>query len=232
MFDLVDAQSVPDGAVSEIVARLLPAAQSGDIEAMRQLYLSLQRCRTWPASLAAEPLVVDPQYLARSGLTEIEVRESRVRSQREAELQKATDCKDVTSAQVQTAGSWLRRAAEAGDPYARLAYVDAVDEIVGDQRQMLAHPEAVAQFRNDAIGYLQDLAQRGMPEAMLRLSSAYASGVLADRNLTLAYGYGKAAEQLMGGPEPAFLDTYRQGLSADELRNAQALSRSLVMALR
>jgi TPR repeat protein len=192
-FDLEEAQALPEGDVADVVASLLPKAQLGDVDAMRRLYVALQRCRPWPSTSMDASMTIDPAYLARVGRSEAEVREAIAQARATAGIEQAQDCRDVTPEQVASAGVWLRRAAEAGDPYARLAYVDAVDEVVGDARQMLAHPEAVQQFRVDAIAYLQDLAQRGMPEAMLRLSSAYASGVLAERNLVLAYGYGKAA---------------------------------------
>jgi TPR repeat protein len=231
-FDLEQAQAVPEGAVADLLAALLPRAERGDVEAMRQLYLLLQRCREWPMPSTAGPMFVDPAHLARTGMSEVQAREATESALAQAWTQQVEECRDVSAAQVATAGAWLQRAAQAGDPYAQLAYVDAVDEIVGDQRQMLAHPEVVQQFRSDAINYLQGLASRGMPDAMLRLSAAYASGVLTNRDMALAYGYGKAADQLIGGPEDVSLQEYRRSLSGEQLDRAQVLVRSLLATSR
>lgn len=231
-FDLAKEQAMPEGPVASMAAELLPRAEAGDVEAMRRLYLALQRCTALPTSVASEPMYIDPAYLARTGMTEPQAREMFAQSQAQADRQRAEDCRDVTPAQRATAGAWLRRAAEAGDPYAQLAYSSAVEEILGGPREMLANPEAVMQFRRDSIGYLEGLARRGMPDAMMRLSAAYASGVLTDRDMTLAYGYGMAAEKLIGGLQIVTLDEYRKSLSAEQLRDAQALARSLDARLR
>lgn len=231
-FDLAKAQAMPEGSVANIAAELLPRAEAGEVEAMRRLYLALQRCRALPTAVTSEPMYIDPAYLARTGMTEVQAREMLSQSQARADRQRAEDCRDVTPAQVATAGAWLRRAAEAGDPYAQLAYSSEVEEILGGPREMLANPEAVMQFRRDSIEYLEGLARRGMPDAMMRLSAAYASGVLTDRDMMLAYGYGNAATQLLGGPEDVAVEGYRQSLSAEQLRDAQAFARSLLAAAR
>ena len=228
-FDLDRMQALPDMPVADLIAMLEPRARGGDAAAARLIYLGLFRCRTWPLTATNETAFIDPVLLQRMGMDEVEFRRRRDAGRaQEAQIQ-AEDCRGVEPAQIATAGDWLRISAEAGDAYAQLAYVDASDEVIGNATQMLADPDAVARFRRDSVRYLRQLAQRGVPEAMARLSGIYGSGVLAEKDLVQAYAYGEAAEQMSGSPVPdPSLDEYRLALSGDQLRAARAMARSLV----
>lgn len=228
-FDLDRLQTLPDMPVAELIAMLEPRARAGDAEAARLMYLGLYRCKPWPVITHSETAYIDPVVLQRTGMDEAGFRRWRAAADALEAQRQAEDCKGVAPDQVAQAGYWLRTAAEAGDAYAKLAYADAADEVLGNATRMLADPEAVARFRSDAVRYLVEVADLGMPEAMARLSGIYGSGILAEKDLVRAYAYGEAAEQMSASPVPdPDLEEYRQALSGDQLRAARTMARSLV----
>ncbi len=73
--------------------------------------------------------------------------------------------------------------------------------------------------------YLHSVAVTGSPEAMIRLASAYSSGVLVDRDPVLAYAYEIAAASIAGSSLPD--SPLEAELSSQDLARARMLAREL-----
>lgn len=142
--------------------------------------------------------------------------------------QELAACQKIAPGQIEQAGDWLRKAAAAGDPYAQLIYIDRVEDLIGGATEMLANPGKVARFREDAIGYLRSASAAGSPEAMSRLSSAYISGVVVERDPVLGYAYGLAAAAAANRPVPADVRQLEGQLEPRELARARSLAAEIV----
>ncbi|HYG05987.1 MAG TPA: hypothetical protein VD865_06195 [Stenotrophomonas sp.] len=202
--DILDTQNPPPRPADELVNLLAPRAEAGDRQAASQLYLVLSRCRLLARDMppAGPAQYVDPVILARQQESAAQFLARLEWNTLNARAKEMKACGKVPATRIAQAGMWLQRAASAGDPYARLIYADRVEDVVGGPREMLANPQKLAQFKSDAMAYLQELSAMGSVEAMSRLGSAYQNGVLVGADPVMAYAYGLAAARTFGTAEP------------------------------
>ncbi|KRG40714.1 hypothetical protein ARC20_12905 [Stenotrophomonas panacihumi] len=225
--DILSTQRLPDIPAAQLAESLASRAQAGDSQAASQLYLVLSRCNhlARDTSIDWRPEYMDPALLDRLGMSEAQLLAGLEWNALASEAAELEDCQNIPADRLRQASTWLERAAREGDPYARLVYADSVQDLVGGPREMLAAPEKVAQFRRDAITYLQAVAATGSPEAMARLAAAYSSGVLVERDPLLAHAYEIAAAAAAGSAIPA--SAVETELSSQELARARTLAREI-----
>jgi hypothetical protein len=227
---ILDTQELPDLPADELARRLNPAASWGDPRAASQLYLVLARCRYLARNAGADqrPQEVDRALLDRIKMSKQDFLAHLEASTLAGQEQELAACQKIAPGQIEQAGDWLRKAAAAGDPYAQLIYIDRVEDLIGGATEMLANPGKVARFREDAIGYLRSASAAGSPEAMSRLSSAYVSGIVVDRDPVLGYAYGLAAATTASRAVPADVRQLEAQLEPTELARARSLAAEIV----
>jgi TPR repeat protein len=200
---------VPSGRAVDVVARLLPLASSGDSTAAYQIALKLRQCRSAMGSLPNAEIMDRYQKAGISSAS--------VLSQIENTL---NECIGITKEQLSDEGKWLEMAADKGLLEAQLLYSADPEPVVGNASDMIRDPGAVQRYKNKALGYLQQLAANGNINAIQRLSSVYADGILVKQDKVLAYAYAAAAERAMPAPQELqsehFLESMKQQIPVDQ----------------
>lgn len=234
--DLQSAQRLPDAPVEDLYPSLRNRAEAGDLEAKRQLFLVLNECRL--AMQSDRPLdysdsQVSPDILKASGKT----REQYLADQQLSSLafteEKLKQCEGIPSIALRETSRWLKEAAEGGDTYARLAYYNYMDIIVGNQQEQSASAEKIKKFNDDSFRYIKSVADTGNPEGLFTLGTAYQRGIITPKDPILAYAYKKAAGELtpIGGNEQ-ILDLMAQSMTPADLRKANQLAATLAQRSR
>ncbi len=143
--------------------------------------------------------------------------------------EKLKQCEGIPSDALRETPRWLKEAAEGGDTYARLAYYNYLDIIVGNQQEQAISAEKVKQFNDDSYRYIKSVADTGNPDGLFTLGTAYQRGIITPKDPILAYAYKKAAGELrpIGGNEQ-ILDVMAQSMAPADLRKASQLAATLV----
>ena len=139
----------------------------------------------------------------------------------------ADRCNQVTVTDTHEAVQLLGQAADAGLVQAQLLYPDAVADLM-TPTDMIRDPDAVKQYKERSMAYLASAARQGSAQALLQTASAYANGVMAERNLPMAYAYRYAVNQAfpeLGGDDPVLL--YGGGLTDDQLSAAKRMGNTI-----
>jgi len=229
--DLESAQRLPDVPVASLYASLSNRADAGDLEAKRQLFLVLNECRV--AMQPDRPIdysssQVSPDLLKASGKTREQfLADQQIKSLTSTE-EKLKRCEGIPRDALKETARWLKEAAEGGDTYARLAYYNYLDLVVGDQRTQEASPEKVEEFNTDSFRYLKSVADAGSADGLFSLGTAYQRGIITAKDPVRAYAYKKAAGELapIGGNAQA-LDLMARSMTPSELEQANELAISL-----
>lgn|GEM_PF-780056 len=229
--DLESAQRLPDVPVADLYASLSNRADAGDLEAKRQLFLVLNECRI--AMQPDRPIdysssQVSPDLLKASGKTREQfLADQQLKSLTSTE-EKLKRCEGIPRDALKETARWLKEAAEGGDTYARLAYYNYLDLVVGDQRTQEASPEKVEEFNTDSFRYLKSVADAGSADGLFSLGTAYQRGIITPKDPVRAYAYKKAAGELtpIGGNAQA-LDLMARSMTPSELEQANELAISL-----
>ncbi|HEY5804140.1 MAG TPA: hypothetical protein VIT90_10655 [Lysobacter sp.] len=201
---VTDSPEIPPGDAIQAISALRPLAESGDRNAALAIYLKVNECRTAIDQATRAAPSTNPASLV------------------------PPDCAGVTGEVRREASRWLELAADSGSSYAQLLYASSLTGIVGPPSEWIKHPERVQAFKIKAMRFLHENAARGSVEAWQSLSASYAGGVLAPQNNLKAYAYYRAAQ--MADPSfaaPARLEQLKSLLSAQELNQAEAASRSV-----
>ncbi|MFB5857517.1 hypothetical protein WAB97_016860 [Stenotrophomonas maltophilia] len=226
--DLESAQRLPDVPVADLYASLRNRADAGDLEAKRQLFLVLNECRV--AMQPDRPIdysssQVSPDLLKASGKTREQfLADQQLKSLSSAE-EKLKRCEAIPRDALKDTARWLKEAAEGGDTYARLAYYNYLDLVVGDQRTQEASPEKVEEFNTDSFRYLKSVADAGSADGLFSLGTAYQRGIITPKDPVRAYAYKKAAGELtpIGGNAQA-VDLMARSMTPSELEQANELA--------
>lgn len=229
--DLQSAQRLPDVPVKELYPSLRNRAEAGDLEAKRQLFLVLNECRVAmkpDRSLDYSSSQVSPEILKASGKTREQFLADQQWSSLKFTEEKLKQCEGIPGDAQKETARWLKEAAEGGDTYARLAYYNYLDLIVGDQQEQAVSAEKVKQFNDDSYRYIKSVADTGNPDGLFTLGTAYQRGIITPKDSVRAYAYKKAAGQLtpIGGNEQ-ILDLMAQSMTPPELRKANQLAATL-----
>lgn len=138
-------------------------------------------------------------------------------------------CEELPASALDETAHWLTSAAEAGDVYAQLAYFNYRSLVVGNAQEQMESPERNQKFSEDALRYLQGLADSGHPDGLFTLGSAYEIGDITEKDPIRAYAYKRAAGELTPISGNAFvLDLLTRDMSPDQLKEANVLATSLV----
>lgn len=222
-FDLMAAQRLPAGQIQDIYPPLLSRAQSGDLEAKRLLFLALNQCRTI-AKFDVESVnpknIIDPQseHSADFEIRALLSAENTIRQ-----------CEKLPKGAISDTARWLTEAAEGGDIYAQITFDYYIDLVVGSPQEQLAYPEKVRKFNADTMKYLRSAAARRIPEAFYSLSEAYASGVVAKKDMIRAYAYKFAYDSIAPIIEnPRALQTMSEDMTGAQISEAKVLAGSLL----
>ncbi|MGE8246664.1 MAG: hypothetical protein ACN6RA_11650 [Stenotrophomonas maltophilia] len=229
--DLQSAQRLPDVPLKDLYPSLLNRAEAGDLEAKRQLFLVLNECRVAmqpDRSLDYSNSQVSPEILKASGRTREQfLVDQQLRSLTYTE-EKLKECEGVPGDAQKEAARWLKEAAKAGDTYARLAYYNYLDLIVGDQQEQATSPEEIQKFNEDSFRYIKSVADTSNADGLFTLGTAYERGIITPRDPIRAYAYKKAAGELMPiNRNDQILYVMAQSMTPNEIRKANQLASSL-----
>lgn len=229
--DLQSAQRLPDVPLKDLYPSLLNRAEAGDIEAKRQLFLVLNECRVAmqpDRSLDYSNSQVSPEILKASGRTREQfLVDQQLRSLTYTE-EKLKECEGVPGDAQKEAARWLKEAAKAGDTYARLAYYNYLDLIVGDQQEQATSPEEIQKFNEDSFRYIKSVADTSNADGLFTLGTAYERGIITPRDPIRAYAYKKAAGELMPiNRNDQILYVMAQSMTPNEIKKANQLASSL-----
>ena len=229
--DLQSAQRLPDVPLKDLYPSLLTRAEAGDIEAKRQLFLVLNECRVAmqpDRSLDYSSSQVSPEILKASGKTREQfLVDQQLRSFAYTE-EMLKQCEGIPSGAQKEAARWLKEAAEGGDTYARLAYYNYLDLIVGDQQEQATSPEKIQKFNEDSFRYIKSVADASNADGLFTLGTAYERGIITPKDPIRAYAYKKAAGELMPiNRNDQILYFMAQSMTPNEIKMANQLASSL-----
>lgn len=195
------------GDVRDVVATLLPLAESGDEIAAFEIYRKVSACRDELAMALESASSTDPESLISEGCRSIPVGQWRSYTAR-----------------------WLEAAAEKDFLPAQLAYAIDARSVVGSGPDLLSDPDAVAAYRRKAMSYMHRAASTGSVDALSMLAGAYASGILTKQDPTLAYAYFNAAGLATGSNDSIhelMRQRYEIGLTRSDIQRATQQGRSI-----
>lgn len=217
-FTLSDAErvEVPDGPIDEVVGRLTPLANAGDVRASLALYRKMDQCfEVMRGGPSAQELAM---YQA-MGASE----------QYEAQITAAQkDCSTDGSVDLSKRGEYLERAAEGGSLEARLIFATDTSAFFSSPSQMISDPQALADYKRKSVRYMSELANQGNVDSMLWIARSYESGTMLDRDLANSYAYYRAVELSSPGIIPTGMtNNLKALLPAGDQRRGEELARSL-----
>jgi hypothetical protein len=165
--------------VAAFIARRTAAARTGDARAAYEIYQAASLCA------AAEPALADFEMPAER--QDAEAERHRIRAL----------CAHVSAAQVQERTAFLARAAQAGSRDARIDFFMEGPQGRAVEVEVEGEPDdpLVAEWRHQALGFLQQAGAQCDPFALALLANAYDLGKLVPRDprMTMAYAMAAAA---------------------------------------
>jgi len=204
-----EAIDLPDAglAVQDAVSALRPLAESGRADAMSRMALHLLNCSHW-ASASEERFreVEVSRFRGASGHepgTEADITTIATAVEKDVAYQRA--CADIDPALMHDRLDWLEKAALAGDPRARIEYVNWGLQDMPGREDILLDFDEVQRRRALAGDFLLQALSAGDCRALAPLAQAY-SGLagtfdwIVAKNAVKAYAYGMAA---IGKGDPA-----------------------------
>jgi len=188
-----DFGPVPSGTIDKVIAELSPLAMAGDATASYGIFLKLNEC----ANINR-------------------------RASRGVALQAAPDvaaaCNDLSAENEVSSSKWLSLAAEQGNIGARLLYAADSESALGGPAELLRNPDRAKEYKQTAVGYLQEMASQGSADALLQLGNAYHAGVLIDGDLVASRAYFEAVRLVDPSIVPARqVSTLDKSLSGEQL---------------
>jgi TPR repeat protein len=119
-------------------------------------------------------------------------------------------------------------AAGRGNLQAQLDF-PAIAASVFDEEKNALDPALIAQYKRDSLRFLNMAADSGSPDALARLAENYRNGLFSDQDRMKAYAYAYANAQVSQSIfSREWLDRYSNGLTAEEIVQAQKLAQTLV----
>ena len=236
--NLAGKPSIVDNATptAEAIKILLPLAQTGRADAMRELAYRLNRCRDRvdgdEASVRRSAL---RQFYARNGHEpESDLELSEVAESINYRTAMLEQCRDVDLAVMATRIDWMERAAQGGDLSALLGYGGNALNDMRDFDDVLINFDEVARRRQLAGSFLHAALNRGACSALVMLSAAYSGRrnpydwlFKADPYLSLVY----AEAAVRGGVVPEVRPATSGGVP-DPAKRAAAAAQGAAIAAR
>ena len=162
-----DYGPIPPGTVHEVISRLSPLALAGDATASYGIFQKLNECK-------------DINRRASRGVA------------LHASENVATACIELSAEDELSSSRWLSLAAEQGNIGARLLYAADSQSALGGPAELLRNPDRTKEYKQTAVGYLQEMANQGSADALLQLGNAYHAGVLVDEDRVTSRAYFEA----------------------------------------
>lgn len=170
-FTVVDFGSAPEGDAQTVVDGLKESALAGNAKASYGIYLKIRECASMMKTFETK------------GASSINSK-------------KYENCKNLSAENFSSASEWLERAASQGNLGAQLLYVADPEAVLGNQADMLRNPEKTQQYKESAVNYLRNAANRGSVDALLSLGNAYQVGTLVDSDAATSYAYYQTVERI------------------------------------
>lgn len=191
-----DYGPIPPGTVHEVISRLSPLALAGDATASYGIFQKLNECK-------------DINRRASRGVA------------LHASENVATACIELSAEDELSSSRWLSLAAEQGNIGARLLYAADSQSALGGPAELLRNPDRTKEYKQTAVGYLQEMANQGNADALLQLGNAYHAGVLVDEDRVTSRAYFEAVRLADPSIVPARqVSTLDKSLSAEQLNLA------------
>lgn len=191
-----DFGAIPDGPINSVIAGLKARALAGDATASYAIFLKINEC------------------------ADINRRTSKGLDPR-ANPATAEDCLKLPAQDEVSSSEWLTLAAEQGNIGARLLYSMDSESALGGPAEMLRDPDRTKEYKQRAVGYLQEMASQGSTDALLQLGNAYHAGVLVNEDLVASRAYFEAARLTDQSVVPTQqLQNLDKSLSAEQLSTA------------
>lgn len=192
-----DFGQVPSGTVDQVIAKLSPLALAGDAAASYGIYLKINEC---------------------ANISRRAARGSALGARPEV----AAACADLSVENELSSSKWLSLAAEQGNIGAQLLYAADSESALGGPAEMLRDPDRVKDYKQRAVGYLENLVSQGSVDALLQLGNAYHAGVLIDGDPITSRAYFEAVRLA----DPTVVPV-QQVSALDKKLSAQQLSQAL-----
>jgi TPR repeat protein len=204
-----------EGDALQFVSQRLAAARGGNGLASYEIHLRIDSCRR----------VMKPGdqgvYLAyaQEGLGQ------QFMHGVEKELQ---NCAKLLSSGDLLDENWLEQAAQQGEVEAQLLYARDPAATLGTFGDLLAAPERALEYRSTAVSLLQRALQSGSLDALDALGNIYQRGILASKDLSAAYAYKLALQQMDAMPSRSTeLAELRSVLTPAEITAAEVAAKEL-----
>ena len=145
------------------------------------------------------------------------------------------DCRGVKPEDWADPLRYLKRAAEIGDgspasDHAIYVYGSGLPLLYLSREDLIAHPEAVLEWRQDASRMLLGAAASGSLDAMFGLSSAYETGRFGETSPLLAYEYAFTEREIAGHSVilDGTVDRLAANLTPDQIGSAQQAAQGFI----
>jgi len=173
----------PIGDALTHIKQLMLRSESGDATATYEIHRTIEQCRTFTSDRAdtladsASRIGSEGWFLAKS---------ERI----------LKECESLVLDQDIYNSEWLPRAAAMGSHEAMRAYALSPENAIGSPGDADGDPANLDQWKDTAVGYLQELAAQGNATALGDLATAYTYGGIVDADPVLALAYTRALNRI------------------------------------
>lgn len=224
--------AVPDRASNEAQASDQTASDASEVQPHGSAASASRSAAEVPSTMAPEQAYADAYSILRcshAANADLKVPE---------ELSKA-EAKQLTDSRVAgldcsaldskySAYDLAKFAAERGNLQAQLDFPAIAASVFNEEKNAL-DPALIAQYKRDSLRFLGMAADRGHPDAYARLAENYKNGLFSDQDKVKAYAYAYANSQAAQSKySKEWLNRYSNGLTAQQIINAQQLAQTLV----
>jgi hypothetical protein len=136
------------------------------------------------------------------------------------------DCRGIGADDLNAFKQWLQLAADRGHADSQMIYSTlAINSFT--LADAVRDPDAIVDYKRRSMDYLNRAAANGNPGALSQLSTVYSAGIVAPKNLELAYAYELAFLQATGVPTSVMANQ----LSAQLTEGGQERARTLAQKI-
>lgn len=206
----------PSGDAKDFILSRIAASDAGDSIATYEIYLAALDCRN-----AGSPDELQSAAVLAS--------KSEQQGALESSEWRLKECSSLLKdSSLSPPGKWLIKAARQGSIEAMLLYATDTESAFGGSAAAIQNPKAVAEWKTDAVSFLNAAASEGSVDALVALGRANTNGIIVEKNASEAFAYYLAAKRAMPSAfSEKLLGMYQKELSASEqqaaIRRADAI---------
>ncbi|WNH52890.1 hypothetical protein [Stenotrophomonas oahuensis] len=200
-FTVEDFGAAPEGDAEAVIRNLEAQARAGSGAASYAIHLKLFQCSNLLKPSGTSSSIEGSQW---------------------------EECKDLSPERLVQEVDWLRLAASQGHLGAQIRFASDAELVLGGISGMFKDPDAVKEYKRQAMEYLNAAAERGSVDALSRIADAHLYGLKVERDPVASYAYYMAMQTVdPHSAVPLNMRYLQKELTANQLEDANKRSKEI-----